>query len=56
MYFYVLMIYIYVDPSLGNGPDWHSGISSRRRVCHFSDALSPSLLERLLKAEGCAAE
>ena len=25
MYFFILMIYIYVFPDLGNGPDWHTG-------------------------------
>ena len=32
------------------------GGASRRRDCHFADALSPSLLIHLLKAEGGAAE
>ena len=34
----------------------HHGRSSRRRDCHFSDALSLSLLKHLLKVEGDAAE
>ena len=25
MYLFVLMIYIYVFPLIGNGPDWHPG-------------------------------
>ena len=33
-----------------------SGADSRRRECHFADTPSPSLLIRLLKGEGGAAE
>ena len=25
MYLFVLMVYIYVYPLIGNGPDWHPG-------------------------------
>ena len=32
------------------------GVYSRRRDCHFADALSPSLLKHLLKVDGGAAE
>ena len=32
------------------------GSSSRRRDCHFTDTPSPSILKRLLKGQGGAAE
>ena len=37
-------------------PLTEDGGVSRRRDCHFADALSPSLLIHLLKGEGGAAE
>ena len=37
-------------------PDLSPSSLSRRRDCHFDDALSPSLLRHLLKVEGGAAE
>ena len=46
----------------GAGVDWERhngdrpGTDSRRRDCHFADALSPSLLKQPLKVEGDAAE
>ena len=37
-------------------PNTDAGGNSRRRDCHFADISSPSLLKRLLKGEGRAAE
>ena len=41
-------------PNLVSGT-YSVGLTGRRRDCHFADALSPSLLKRLLRAEGGAA-
>jgi peptidoglycan/LPS O-acetylase OafA/YrhL len=39
MYFYVLMIYIYVSPAWGNGPTWHSGMSTMKEEPKFCKEL-----------------
>eukprot|EP01052_Picozoa_sp_SAG31_P021520 SAG31_NODE_1669_length_7575_cov_2.213483_4_plen_460_part_00 len=39
MYLYVLMIYIYVNPGLGNGPHWHSGLSDMQEEPKFCKEL-----------------
>ena len=43
-------------PNIVNTTWGSDGLNSRRRDCHFADIPSPSLLKRLLKGEGGAAE